>query len=154
MCFLYTFHSNCGGFYYAENEVLKMEQILKTVISIVGGIVSYFLGGWSLLLTTLLVLNIFDYATGMAANWGQISSKRGFQGIIKKGVMWVWIVVANLLYMVLAQQGFDLSQIIPDGVVILFIINEITSLGENSIKLGINVPEPIKKALAVMKGDN
>lgn len=133
-----------------------MEQILKTAISIIGGIVSYFLGGWSLLLTTLLVLNIFDYATGMAANWGQISSKVGFRGIIKKCVMWVWIVVANLLYMVLAQQGFDLSQIIPDGVVILFIINEVTSLGENSIKLGINVPEPIKKALALFddkKGD-
>lgn len=130
-----------------------MEQILKTAISIVGGVISYFLGGWSILLTTLLFLNIFDYVTGMAANWGEISSKRGFRGIIKKGVMWVWIVVANLLYMVLAKEGFDLSQIIPDGVVILFIINEITSLGENSIKLGINVPEPIQKALAVMKGD-
>ena len=141
------------GFYYAENEVLMMEQILKTAISIVGGVISYFLGGWSILLTTLLFLNIFDYVTGMAANWGEISSKRGFRGIIKKGVMWVWIVVANLLYMVLAKEGFDLSQIIPDGVVILFIINEITSLGENSIKLGINVPEPIQKALAVMKGD-
>lgn len=53
------------------------------------GIVSYFLGGWSLLLITLLVLNVFNYATGMAASWGQISSKRGFKGIIKKGVMWV-----------------------------------------------------------------
>lgn len=131
-----------------------MEQILKTAISIIGGVVSYFLGGWSILLTTLLFLNVFDYVTGMAANWGEISSKRGFRGIVKKGVMWVWIVVANLLYMVLAKEGFDLSQIIPDGVVILFIINEITSLGENSIKLGINVPEPIKKALAVMKGEN
>lgn len=130
-----------------------MEQILKAAVSVIGGIVSYFLGGWSLLLTTLLVLNAFDYVTGMAANWGQISSKRGFKGIIKKGVMWVWIVVANLLYMVLAEQGFDLSQIIPDGVVILFIINEITSLGENSIKLGISVPKPIEKALAIMKGD-
>ncbi|MFG3611283.1 phage holin family protein [Rummeliibacillus stabekisii] len=37
--------------------------------------------------------------------------------------------------------------------VILFILNEVTSLGENSIKLGINIPEPILKALAVMKGD-
>lgn len=130
-----------------------MEQILKTVISIMGGVISYFLGGWSVLLTTLLLLNAFDYLTGMAANWGQISSKIGFRGIIKKGVMWVWVVVANLLYMVLAQEGFDLSQVIPDGVVILFIINEITSLGENSIKLGISVPKPIEKALAIMKGD-
>lgn len=130
-----------------------MEHAIKTVILVVGAMVSYFLGGWSILLTTLLILNIFDYLTGIAANWGNLSSKRGLKGIIKKCVMWVWIVVANLLYRILAQQGFDLSQIIPDGVVILFIINEITSLSENSIKLGINVPEPIKKALEIMKGD-
>lgn len=130
-----------------------MDHLLKTAISIIGGLVSYFLGGWSLLLSALLFLNIFDYATGMAANWGQISSKVGFRGIIKKCVMWVWVVVANLLYMVLAEQGYDLSQFIPNGVVVLFILNEITSLGENSIKLGVNVPEPIKRALAIMKGD-
>lgn len=130
-----------------------MEHLLKTVFSAVVGIISYFLGGWGVLLTLLLCLNVFDYATGMAANWGQISSKVGFRGIIKKCVMWVWVVVANLLYMVLAEQGYDLSQFIPNGVVVLFILNEVTSLGENSIKLGVNVPEPIKRALAIMKGD-
>nr|WP_252289340.1 phage holin family protein [Peribacillus asahii] len=41
-------------------------------------------GGWSVLLTVLLILNAFDFITGMAANWGQISSKRGYEGIIKK----------------------------------------------------------------------
>ncbi|MFG3611282.1 phage holin family protein [Rummeliibacillus stabekisii] len=75
-----------------------MEQTLKTFFSIVGGVTSYFFGGWSVLLTTLLLLNLFDYITGTAANWGQISSKRGYLGIIKKGVMWVWIVEANLIY--------------------------------------------------------
>lgn len=130
-----------------------MELGVKGIISIIGSLTSYLFGGWSLLLTTLLMLNVFDYLTGMAANWGEISSKRGLKGIIKKCVMWVWVVVANLLYLVLAREGFDLSQVIPDGVVILFIINEITSLGENSIKLGINVPEPIKKALLIMKGN-
>lgn len=128
-----------------------LEQVLKAMISIAGGLTSYFFGGWSTLLTTLLVLNGFDYITGIAANWGQISSKRGYKGILKKCVIWIWVIVANLLYMVLRHLGFDFSQLIPDGVVILFIINEITSLGENSIKLGINIPEPIKRALEIMK---
>ena len=125
-----------------------MDHVLKTVISAAAGFASYFLGGWGVLLTTLLFLNVVDYATGVAANWGQISSKIGFRGIIKKCVMWVWIVVANLLYMVLKKEGFDSSQFIPNGVVILFIINEITSLGENSIKLGVEPPEAIKKVLS------
>ena len=125
-----------------------MEHLLKTTISVAGGVISYLLGGWGVLLTALLLLNVFDYATGMAANWGQISSKVGFRGIIKKCVMWVWVVVANLLYMVLQKEGFDSSQFIPNGVVILFIINEITSLGENSIKLGVEPPAVIKKVLS------
>ncbi|HBJ00295.1 MAG TPA: hypothetical protein DDY89_04350, partial [Lysinibacillus sp.] len=58
----------------------------------------------------------------MAANWGTISSKRGYQGIIKKGMMWVWIVVANLIYLVLQDQGFSIGQIIPDAVVLMFIL--------------------------------
>lgn len=133
-----------------------MEHLLKTTIAVIGGLASYFLGGWNALLSLLLFLNVVDYATGMAANWGQISSKRGFQGIVKKCMMWVWIVAANLLYIVLKKEGFDASQFIPNGVVILFILNEFTSLGENSIKLGIEPPEVIKKALALFndtKGD-
>lgn len=133
-----------------------MEHLLKTTIAVIGGITSYFLGGWSILLTTLLALNVFDYLTGMAANYGSLSSKVGFKGIIKKGVMWIWIVIANLLYMVLKNEGFDIGQVIPDAVAIAFILNEILSIGENSIKLGIDIPDPIKKALALFddkKGD-
>ena len=87
----------------------------------------------------------------MAANWGTISSKRGYQGIIKKGMMWVWIVVANLIYLVLQDQGFSIGQIIPDAVVLMFILNELVSLGENSAKLGVDMPAPVKKALEIFK---
>lgn len=87
--------------------------------------------------------------SGRAANWGMISSKRGYQGIIKKGMMWVWIVVANLIYLVLQDQGFSIGQIIPDAVVLMYILNELVSLGENSAKLGVDMPVPVKKALEV-----
>lgn len=124
-----------------------MDITSKWIFSVAGGMASYFLGGWSVLLTTLLVLNAFDYITGMAANYGQLSSSIGFKGIIKKGIMWLWIVVANLMYKVLQDQGFEIGQVIPDAVAIAFIVNEIISLGENSLKLGIQIPAPIKKAL-------
>ena len=126
-----------------------MEKFLHAIISTIGGFFSWLLGGWSLLLTTLFMLNIFDYSTGMAANWGGISSKVGFKGLIKKGVMWMWIGIANLIYMILLEQGYSVGQVIPDAVTIGWIINEITSIAENSVKLGIKVPEPIKKGLAL-----
>nr|WP_252289339.1 phage holin family protein [Peribacillus asahii] len=64
-------------------------------------------------------------------------------------MMWVWIVVANLIYLVLNHQGLKVGAIIPNAVAILFILNEVASLGENSAKLGINIPEPVQKALAI-----
>lgn len=124
-------------------------KYLQEVLAAIGGVIGWLVGGWSILLTALLILNAFDFLSGMAANWGDISSKRGYEGVIKKGMMWVWIVVANLIYLILNHQGLDIGEVIPNAVAILFIISEVTSLGENSIKLGINIPEPIQKGLAI-----
>lgn len=123
----------------------------KFLTSTVVGFFSWLIGGWSLLLTVLLILNVFDFITGTAANWGNISSQRGYQGIIKKGLMWVWIVIANLIYLVLADQGLTVGQVIPDAVAVMFILNEIVSLSENSAKLGVAIPEPIQRALAIFQ---
>lgn len=123
----------------------------KFFISSIGGFLSWLVGGWSLLLTVLLILNVFDFGRGMAANWGNISSQKGFKGIIKKGLMWVWVAIANLIYMVLADQGLTVGQVIPDAVAVMFILNEVISLGENSAKLGVSVPEPIQRALAIFQ---
>lgn len=124
-------------------------KYLQEGIAVIGGIISWLVGGWSILLTVLFILNVLDFLSGMAANWGDISSKRGYKGIVKKAMMWVWIVVANLIYLVLDYQNLDIGIVIPNAVATLFIINEVISLGENSIKLGIDIPEPIQKGLAL-----
>ena len=67
-----------------------MESAIKITITTLGGVISWMVGGWGLLLTVLLVFNALDFLTGMAASWGTISSKRGFQGIIKNG-LWLQI---------------------------------------------------------------
>ena len=126
-----------------------MEKVFQFITATVGGAISFLVGGWGMLLTVLLILNAIDFITGMAANWGTITRKRGYQGLIKKGILWVWIVVANLVYLVLLDQGFQVGQVIPDAVVLMFIINEIISFGENSSKLGLPMPGPIQKALDV-----
>uniref|UniRef100_UPI00406CA603 phage holin family protein n=1 Tax=Lysinibacillus sp. FSL K6-1151 TaxID=2921465 RepID=UPI00406CA603 len=57
--------------------------------------------------------------------------------------------VANLIYLVLQDQGFTIGQIIPDAVVVTFILNELVSLGEISAKLGVNMYVPVKRALEI-----
>ena len=126
-----------------------LETTLKTVVTSLGAVISWLVGGWSLLLTVLLIFNALDFITGMAANWGTISSSTGYKGIIKKGMMWVWVVAANLIYRVLLDGGYSIGEVIPNSVTILFIINELISLGENSAKLGLNMPSPIVRALEI-----
>lgn len=127
---------------------------IKVTVTVIGGAIAYAVGGWSILLTTLLILNAFDYLSGWMANLGNISSKIGFRGVIKKGMMWVWIVVANLVYLVLQHMGYNFGEVIPNAVALSFIVNELVSLGENSIKLGIAVPSPVQKALAIFTEKN
>lgn len=133
-----------------------MENVAKTVLLAVGSVISWLVGGWSLLLTVLLIFNALDFITGIMASWGNISSRVAYQGIIRKCMMWVWVVVSNLVYFVLLDEGYTIGEIIPNSVVILFIINELISLGENSAKLGLNMPEPVMRALEIFntKGGN
>lgn len=130
---------------------MKME---KFIIVTLGGFLSWIIGGWSILLTVLFILNFLDYVTGVSAAWGNIQSKIFIKGISKKGLMWIWIVVANLIDIVLKHQGLEFGGILTDSVVLLFIITEITSLSENSVKLGFKVPAPIEKALGFLSGKN
>lgn len=127
-----------------------MEKFFTLTIA---GFFAWAIGGWTVLLTILLILNIVDFVTGMAASWGSISSKVFYRGIAKKGMMWVWIMVANFISIVLKYSGFNISQIFPDTVAIMFIVNEIISLAENSEKLGRPIPNFLKKALSLLESE-
>lgn len=131
-------------------------NIIKIIVSTIVGFLSWLIGGWTLLLAVLFTLNILDYITGLTASWmnGEISSKKGLKGIVKKVIVWVWVVVANLLYMATNQIGLDIGQVLPNAVAVLFIVNEVISIGENSHKMGVPMPAPISKALAIFKNTN
>ncbi|GLC88273.1 phage holin family protein [Lysinibacillus piscis] len=120
-----------------------MEQIERVVILSVSSFITYFLGGWSILLTALITLNALDYATGLTANWRKRSSYKAFRGGIKKGIMWMWVGVSNLIYLILLELGYDAGEVLPNFVTLYFIILEIISLEENSKKLGLDMPTPL-----------
>ena len=120
-----------------------MEHLERVIILGVSSFVTYFLGGWSILLSALFVLNMLDYATGLTANWQQRSPLKAFQGGVKKGVMWMWIGVSNLIFLVLLDLGYDAGEILPNFIAMYFIIMELISLEENSKKLGLEMPTPL-----------
>lgn len=72
---------------------------VATVCSLVGGGLSFLIGGYDAPLKALLILIAVDYFTGMVAAWktGTLSSQRGYKGILKKASILAVIALANLL---------------------------------------------------------
>lgn len=128
-----------------------MDRIEQILILGPSSLISYYLGGWTLFLTVLFVLNGLDILTGFLANRKKRSSQKMYAGGIKKGIMWMWVGISNLVYMLLQHLGYNVGIIIPNYVALYFIIMEIISLEENSKKLGLDMPTPLSFFIEKLK---
>ena len=133
----------------------KMEKIfnwISVVFGIIGGIFSYWLGGWDVLLKTIVFLAVVDYITGLikAVYLKQLSSEIGFKGLLKKIVMFIVIAVAFVI------QGLIGGTIPLREVVIMFYIaNESLSLLENAA-IFVPIPDKLRDVLLQLRdsGEN
>ena len=120
-----------------------MEQIVKNIIAGVVSVFTYFFGGWSILLTSLFVLNVLDLMLAFAACEEKVRSRHLQMRGTQKGIMWMWVLVANLVYMVISHLGYDIGVSVANWVALYFILNEVIALEENSSKLGLPMPQPV-----------
>lgn len=77
----------------------KMDKIfnqISIIVGVVGGIFSYWLGGWDILLHAIVFLAVTDYITGLlkGIRLRELSSEVGFRGLLKKIVMFIVIAAA------------------------------------------------------------
>lgn len=131
-----------------------MKPFICGSVGFIGSAIAYLFGGWDASLTTLLIFMICDYITGLIvagvfhkskkSETGNLESRAGWKGLCKKFVTLLFIVISNRLDM---QMG---TQFIKDAVCITFITNELLSIVENAGLMGIPMPEPITKAIAVL----
>ena len=77
----------------------KMFNWISIVFSFIGGFFSYWLGGWDVLMKTIVFLAVVDYITGLirAVYLKELSSEIGFKGLLKKIVMFIVIAVAFVI---------------------------------------------------------
>lgn len=124
-----------------------MQWQFKTFLGIAGGYLSYVLGGFDILIRTLITLVVIDYITGViaAAYQGNISSYKGFKGIIKKVIIFSIICLANLAGNALR------NEFIRNFTVIFYITNEGISILENAIKCDVPIPNKLKSILQVIQ---
>ena len=119
----------------------------------------YYLGIVSIPIIMLIFAMIIDYATGMSAAFynSELSSKRGVRGIVKK-VGYLALVVAAMILDWLISQGLqqiniDLHYSVFFAVLVAvwLIINELISTLENLSRMGVPIPNFLKKLINRLK---
>ena len=118
------------------------DKYIDTGFALLGGFLSWFLGGLDGLLTLLVVFVIADYFTGVMKSFldGTLSSELGFHGIAKKVCMFLIVGIAN----VIDNELLARSEVLRDAVLMFYLANEGLSITENSIEIGLPVPEALK----------
>lgn len=128
--------------------------------AILAELFSTLFGGWDVFLTTLIICMIFDYISGLAVaakgkskktSSGRLSSKACWDGLLKKGVTLMIVLVACRLDMLAEQVGYNSLINIRIVVIGFYIGAEALSLLENYLAIGgEKIPFVLKKALETL----
>ena len=120
---------------------------ISIVFGLVGGFVCNFLGGWDLLLKSIVILMVLDYVTGLLKSIynKKLSSEVGFKGIIKKIIIFIVIATAYVVQCILGDK-IPLREI----TILFFIANEGISLIENASEF-VPIPEKLKEVLIQLR---
>lgn len=132
-----------------------MKNYFLFICGSVGALITSLIGGWDGSIINLLILMGIDYITGIICaaifkkskktKTGALSSAVCLKGLLKKGMILVLVVIANILD---NQIGIDY---IRDMVCIAFIINETISILENAGAMGIPIPKALLNAIDILK---
>lgn len=121
-----------------------------SVTAIIASVFVYLFGGWNVGLETLILCMVADYISGLAVavkgesnktQSGKLSSKAGWEGLLKKGVTLLVVLIAFRLDLTAQMLGLDLPVTIRDVVLGFYIGIEFLSLLENLMKLGGKTPK-------------
>ena len=131
-----------------------MKQGILTILGAIGAFVSSIFGGWDAGLATLVIFMTIDYFSGLVVAGifhqskktknGTLSSKAGLQGIAKKVMMLLLVLVAVRID-ILTSKNY-----VRDAVIIALCGNELISLIENAGLMGVPIPKKLKEAIEVL----
>ena len=124
-----------------------LEFKINYIGAVIGGIGGFLFGSWDLPLKILLTGMILDYISGMlkAFYLGQVSSRKGYRGLIKKTGILFTVVVANLTDLILGLTVFR------SAICMFFCMNEFISVLENTAEMGVPIPDILKDKLIQTK---
>lgn len=125
-----------------------MEKMKMAVTAAFSALMAW-LGVLAVPVFVLVLCNIIDYFTGIHAakyRTEKINSYKGIRGITKKVCMWLLIVVGAVVDVMINYAlenigaGFELPFIVAVVVAAWLIVNEIISILENVMDIGVTIP--------------
>lgn len=131
------------------------EKIKVMWVAVLSGL-SAWLGILAVPVLVLLALEVVDYGTGLAAapyRNEQVNSYKGINGIIKKVCLLLLVAVAGGLDFVIAFAAESIGLTMPFNFVIASVVavwlicNEVISILENMIDIGVKLP-PFLQSIA------
>lgn len=128
------------------------KKIIDTLTGVIGGVITYLLGGWDIALVTLAVFMVLDYITGMCASYitKEWSSETGAAGLVKKGTIILLIVLGVFLDRLVTGDTWLFRNVIA----MFYIANEGLSIVENCGCIGLPIPKHVLDALEQLRKDN
>ena len=139
-------------------HLTETKAAVMTGAGVIGGMISQAFGGWDAALITLLIFMAIDYISGLIvagvfqasdkSETGALNSAACWQGLLKKGMKLVIVLVAARLDVVLG------TVFVRDAVVIAYVVNETISIIENAGLMGLPVPDVIMSAIEQLQGKN
>lgn len=125
-----------------------MQDIIKSIIAVLGTGLVYLLGGLDVALQSLLVAIVLDYVTGLSKSYvnRKLDSRVGFNGIVKKVCLLCLVALAVAIDNVAGSTG-----LIRTTIIYYLVANEGLSIIENLSEMNIIVPEFLKSKLKKMQ---
>ncbi|HEM5992043.1 TPA: phage holin family protein [Streptococcus suis] len=123
-------------------ELLTLNKIL---FSMIGGLIGSLFGELDGILYALLVFIILDYLTGIfaAVVEKQLSSSIGFRGIFKKIAILFLVSLGHMIDTAIIKQGGTIRTM----VIFFYLSNEGLSILENTVRIGLPIPEKLQAIL-------
>lgn len=128
------------------------ERIIKSALTIAITALSVYMRVMIVPLVMLIVAMAVDYISGVIAAWmlGELNSKTGKHGAIKKVCYMLLVVAAGIIDWVIYYGlneigvGYDTNYYFGLLVAIWLTLNEILSIIENCTRMGVPIPKFVK----------
>ena len=135
---------------------MTWDRIVKLLAAAAGAVVGFVTKSWTPMLTVLVCVMTLDYISGMIVagsgkspktEGGGLSSKVGFEGIKKKALIMILVLLTIMLDRVIGEG----TTVFQSSLTLYYIATAGLSILETAGLLGVQYPAKLRKVLEAMR---